>query len=519
MINQQQISALLNDLESDRVERTISTTNMDKFGEAICAFANDLPNNQLPGYLIIGADDKTGKVVGIDVTDALLKNIGSIRVEGNIQPQPSMTVEKVSMEGGDLIVVEVEPAHFPPVKYKGKTCVRIGPRKGYANENDEKKLLEKRASHVLTFDALPCLGTTLDDMDLSLFKSSYLSRAYPMDVIENDHRDIRLQMQSLGFYDMRHDCPTNAGILVFGKNVERRFPGAYIQYVYFGGESRANDVKREYKFSGNLMNVLFQLDTFVKTTIANRRPVLVTALREDMVSDYPSWAVRELLMNAICHRDYESNGPVQFYQYDNRIEILNPGALYGKATPQNFPWVNDYRNAVVAEAMKVLGFVNRFSRGVQRVQEELKQNGNGSAEFRLNLETAFLVCVPVSETSKLSPNTHSVEHLESWNEHLEHPVDERFIDNTHNNNEHLEPQSEHSESNNEHLEKLDSMHRVIYNVIVMNPQIQYKEISERTGIKRATLTRKIKELKECGYVTRVDGKRFGSWIVLKTLPQ
>jgi DNA-binding MarR family transcriptional regulator len=53
----------------------------------------------------------------------------------------------------------------------------------------------------------------------------------------------------------------------------------------------------------------------------------------------------------------------------------------------------------------------------------------------------------------------------------------------------------------------------------MNPQIQYKEISERTGIKRATLTRKIKELKECGYVTRVDGKRFGSWIVLKTLPQ
>jgi ATP-dependent DNA helicase RecG len=85
---------------------------MDKFGEAICAFANDLPNNEKPGYLILGADDKTGKVVGIKVTDALLKNIGSIRVEGNIQPQPSMTVEKVGMDGGDLIVVEVEPAHF-----------------------------------------------------------------------------------------------------------------------------------------------------------------------------------------------------------------------------------------------------------------------------------------------------------------------------------------------------------------------------------------------------------------------
>lgn len=79
-------------------------------------------------------------------------------------------------------------------------------------------------------------------------------------------------------------------------------------------------------------------------------------------------------MNAVCHRDYEGNGPIQFYQYDDRIEILNPGGLYGKANPKNFPWVNDYRNGVIAEAMKVIGFVNRFSRGVQRVQEELKDN-------------------------------------------------------------------------------------------------------------------------------------------------
>lgn len=56
----------------------------------------------------------------------------------------------------------------------------------------------------------------------------------------------------------------------------------------------------------------------------------VSALRDEMRVDYPHWATRELLMNAICHRDYEGNGPVQFYQYDDRIEILNPGGLYGK---------------------------------------------------------------------------------------------------------------------------------------------------------------------------------------------
>ena len=57
MIDKIMISQLLKDLESDRVERTISTTNTDKFGQAICAFANDLPGHNIPGYLILGADD------------------------------------------------------------------------------------------------------------------------------------------------------------------------------------------------------------------------------------------------------------------------------------------------------------------------------------------------------------------------------------------------------------------------------------------------------------------------------
>ena len=86
-----EIRALLNDLESDRVERTISTTNTDKFGQAICAFANDLPDHRQPGY-------------------------------------------------------------FPPVRYKGRIWIRIGPRKGVANENDEHILMEKRRANVTSFD-------------------------------------------------------------------------------------------------------------------------------------------------------------------------------------------------------------------------------------------------------------------------------------------------------------------------------------------------------------------------------
>ena len=135
MITTTEIRALLNDIESDRVERTISTTNTDKFGQAICAFANDLPNHKQPGYLFLGVNDD-GTIQGIDVTDDLLKNIAAIRTDGNIQPQPSMVVEKITMPEGDIVMVEVQPAVFPPVRYKGRVWVRVGPRKAVANDAD-----------------------------------------------------------------------------------------------------------------------------------------------------------------------------------------------------------------------------------------------------------------------------------------------------------------------------------------------------------------------------------------------
>jgi len=78
----QDISKMLTDLESDRVERTISTTNTDKFAEAICAFANDFPNNRISGYLIIGANDETGQPNGLHVTDELLQRLGALRSDG-----------------------------------------------------------------------------------------------------------------------------------------------------------------------------------------------------------------------------------------------------------------------------------------------------------------------------------------------------------------------------------------------------------------------------------------------------
>src|SRR5690606_9527775 len=131
--------------------------------------------------------------------------------------------------------------------------------------------------------------------------------------------------------------------------------------------------------------------------LVERKPVPVSVLREEQVLNYPYWALRELVMNAVMHRDYQSNTPIRLYQFDDRIEIMNAGGLYGNARPENFPNVNDYRNPVIAETMKVLGYVNRFSRGVSRVNEEFLENGNGKAVFNFDLMTVFEVTVSLSK--------------------------------------------------------------------------------------------------------------------------
>ena len=402
MLTPDEIQNLLKSTETARVERTVSTGNMDKFSEAICAFSNDVSGSGKPGYLILGAHDN-GDLSGLKVTDDLFKKIAGIRSDGNILPIPVMNVEKVEYPEGDLLVVEVMPSMFPPVKYRGRTFIRIGPRRDIATEAEERMLIERRTSYMASWDSMPCLGTTLDDLDITLFNQQYLPLAIPQEVRSMDNRDVTEQMASLRLYDKTHNCPTNAAILLFGKNPTYFFPGAYIQHVQFAGADNASDIVNENVFSGNLMTMLPRLKTFVETALVAKRPMPISALQEVMKSNYPEWAVRELLMNTVMHRDYQSNTPTKLYVYADRMEITNPGGLYGNARPENFPTVNDYRNPVLAEALKVLGYVNKYNRGISRVQSELRENGNGTPDFVIDKITVFQVAVGDSFRNVINP--------------------------------------------------------------------------------------------------------------------
>lgn len=396
MITKDEIQTLLHSTETYRVEKTISTTNMDKFCEAICAFSNDLPDSRKKGYLFIGVNDD-GSLSGLQVDDALLKKIAGIRSDGNILPLPVMNVERVEFPEGDILVAEVSPSLLPPVRYRGRVFVRIGPRRDIASEAEERLLTERRMAYMATFDAMPCLGATLEDLHLDYITTEYMPSVVGKETWEADQRDIKDKMASVRLYDRTHDCPTNAAVILFGRNPRYFMPGAYVQFVRYAGTTIGGEVLNEKRFTGPLFQMLPALESFVNDAIITQRPVAASLFREKTVINYPNNALRELMMNACMHRDYQANMPIRLYQFDDHIEIMNAGGLYGEARPENFPTVNDYRNPIVAEAMKEMKYVNMFNQGIRRVQDMLRENGNNEASFDVSKLTAFEVHVYSAE--------------------------------------------------------------------------------------------------------------------------
>ena len=380
--------------EDERVERTRAFDKADKMGQAICAFANDISGSGEAGYLLLGVEND-GRISGRRIDDEKWASLGGLKTDGNILPPPAMSMEKFSLAEGDVIAIKVFPSSYPPIRYNGDAWIRIGPRKCKAREEDIRVLNERRSRFGVRDEELPCERARFADLDTNLFKAFYLPKAIDAQIIESDDRTTMEQMAALRFYSAEKNCPTNLGVLLFATHPERYIPSAYVQYVKFAGADNASDVLQENVFRGPLVRVVQDLDVFVKTGPAATRPVLATAMREEPVSRYSAWALREFLMNAIIHRDYFlGNAPIKFYEYKkNRIEISNPGGLYGRAKPDNFPFVNDYRNPMLAEAMKVLGMVNKYNRGIAKANRELEKNGNPVAQFDVNKLTEFRVTI------------------------------------------------------------------------------------------------------------------------------
>jgi ATP-dependent DNA helicase RecG len=391
-----QLLELLNDMETDRVERkeSFSGDAPQKCREAVCAFANDLPNHgpEKPGVIFIGVKDKGG-FSGVDITDQLLRNLSEMKTDGQTLPPPTIIVESRVLEGRHLAVVTVFPADAPPVSYKGRTWIRIGPRRGIASRQDERVLNEKRRYRDKNFDVHPIHGCPPSELSRPIFENEYLPRAVAADILEANGRTYEERLASLGMIASVEDpTPTVVGILTIGKSPRTWISCAYIEFLRIRGSSWGDPVVDEQEIDGNLETMLRRLDEKLKATLSVSVDFTSGESREIRTSPYPFSALQQLTRNAVLHRTYENtNAPVRIYWFDDRIEIHSPGGAYGIVSAENFgnPGASDYRNPAIAAVLKNLGYVQRFGFGIAEARKAMQANGNPPPEFTVETNTVL----------------------------------------------------------------------------------------------------------------------------------
>ncbi len=387
-IGDDELAALLDDIESDRAERKRAWSGdaPEKARQAVCAFANDLPNHGRPGVLFIGVNDD-GNAAGIDISDRLLQTLSDIKTDGKIVPPPSLTVERRILKGAPIAVVTVWPADAPPVRFDGRIWIRIGPRRGLATAQDERILSGKRRYRDRAFDTHPIGGCPISELNRIVFENEYLPQAVAADVLAANERSYEERLASTGMIASVDDpIPTIVGMLTLGMTPRSWIPCAYVQFLRIRGVEWGDPVVDEQELDGTLDLILRRLDEKIKANLfvaVNFNSGTATEIRS---APYPLSALQQLTRNAVMHRTYENtNAPVRVYWFDDRIEITNPGGPYGTVTALNFgrPGVSDYRNPSIATVLKTLGFVQRFGFGIAEARRSLAANGNPPPEFQV----------------------------------------------------------------------------------------------------------------------------------------
>ncbi len=389
-----ELEALLADLECDRVERKASLADRERIRETICAFANDMPGHAKPGVLFVGVNDD-GSCAGLPITDDLLRTLADMRSDGNIVPFPRMSVEKRRLRGCEVAVVIVHPSEAPPVRCKGRVWIRVGPRRAVATPEEERKLTERRRALDLPFDLRAVWDARLEDLDVDLFRHTYLPGAVVPEFIEQNRRSIAEQMASLRLVSRAGGTPvpTVAGLLVVGKDPCAFIPGAYIQFLRIAGDDLADPIQDAATINGALPHLIRHVEDKLEAHLQVARDLTAGPV-ETATPDYPIAALQQLVRNAVLHRDYEgSRAPVRICWFADRIEILSPGGPFGQVNRANFgrPGVTDYRNPHLAEAMRNLGYVQKFGVGIALARSALEKNGNPPPEFQV--EDSYVLVV------------------------------------------------------------------------------------------------------------------------------
>ncbi len=289
MENENFINKLIAKWEDDTTEFKLSI-DKDKVGRTICAFANDY-NNLDVGYLVIGVNEKTRWIEGVEVnnwdeTQKLLANICN-----SIVPPCIPQLIKIETKTQEIVLlIKVNRSMMRPHRFRGKCYVRVFSTTRTAELEEENQLKTKTTASFLTFDALANIHATLDDLDNEKMMEHYrLTRDNELfykdglpsitDVLKKG-LDLCRNINEISY-------PTNSAILMFGKNPQKIFPNAYINAIRFEGDNVGSRIFERMEIKGTLDKMLSRSLSYLKKFMTTESKIEPDTLLRVDIKEYP----------------------------------------------------------------------------------------------------------------------------------------------------------------------------------------------------------------------------------------
>ncbi len=348
------ITQLIKLPESNTLEFKRDASSLDSLLKSVVAFANTAG-----GIILVGVEDN-GVISGLSSPEKVQEKIAS-GVADCIRPQLIPDFQIVTIEEKQILVVQVD--YVPAPHYlsdKGELAgvyIRLGNTNRVASPESINEM--RRLAYHPFFDKTPCDNVSESQLNLELIKKT-LSK-YSIDTAK---------LISLGIVTQKgkHVLATNGGVILFGNPDIREmfFPYAEVRCARFAGTTRAEFIDR-LEIEGGLLAAIEEVPKFI------RRNTKMTgkfgAMQRRDIPEYPVDGIREALINALVHANYEISGTRIFVAiYDDRLEIQNPGVMPpGMSIEQFKAGISRVRNPVIARIFSELGLVEEWGSGYKRI--------------------------------------------------------------------------------------------------------------------------------------------------------
>lgn len=427
------------------------------------------------GTLVIGVEDN-GEITGID---AYTNNINDIlRVPFDYcNPSVRVTTETVECKDKDgnlnhLLIMTIPQSSELHANQQDEVYYRMGDKSKKLNFDERLQLMYAKGSRY--YENEPVFRSTLDDIDMD-FVAEYCKK---IGYTKSPEEYIRQNKDYIVKHDGREEM-SGAALLLFGADPQRFFPRARVRFIrYDGTEAKVGtqmNVIKDEVFSGRILDMVQQALDFVRSQIKER-----TRLGGDgrfvTTPEYPEFAWKESIVNAVAHRDYSIKGTdIQIKMFDDRITVESPGILPGIVRLSNLRTVHFSRNPKIAEFLHQYDYVKEFGEGVDRMFKEMENAGLPAPEYSDNV---FMLNVTIRNGA----------------------INEKsgVINGAING-----------------AINLSSTERAVLEAIIDTPNITKEKLQIVTSLGKGTIDRAIKTLKEKEIIKRVGSNKNGYWEMLK----